>query len=223
MAASVLCGRRKTFGLSPGGLPPILDLGAAHATDSMITPLEHSFATARSQRGLLALLFLLLYLAQPGLALVRVSEKDACGSSGDTSCCCSDASALGENPVEASSGCCSESEDESPRLEVPASEPCDCVLESTPIPALDPFLLPESQDGGAAKSYANWLIEHASRSAEIPRSPLEGGGRHGSWRVPLGDAIPRARGSKPARAPRIGALHDGGLPEWLALHQIARL
>jgi len=193
----------------------------------VIKTLENSFATAGSKRGLAALLFLVLYLAQPGLALVRANDTAACGSRGEISCCCSEPSTQILEEAATVPGCCSDREDEVPGVEEFVGESCDCLLEPTPIPALDPFLLLESQDGAAAGSFAKWLSEHASWSAEIPRSPLECREWHEPWRVPRGAEASGAHGSGGAAGsvptPRSWALYDGGLPEWLALHAIARL
>jgi hypothetical protein len=144
-----------------------------------------------------ALLVLLVHLAQPALAgLLSACEEHACGSVTTAGCCCEEA--LAPEPETAEDGCCAEP-DPDPR---PAPEACSCRAD--PPPAPDP--LPALPLGGSelagerapealVRLYAriSWQSLGAPLGAP-PESREDQGarGRPGSAGAPGGPPGPRA-------------------------------
>jgi len=187
----------------------------------MSTTLTRASSRTSRRQSFVVSLLVLLYIAQPALALVGVSCSDHnCGSVAEH-CCCESPAELPVQPVPEDS-CCSDELSEPLAADRPsAEEDCSCRVDSTPVPAPDPAL-----PLGGSESTGDSLRTHAEIFSHTPSGPPwmhlpPGPDDRAAGPVPL----PRAGdffASRPLRA-STWALLRRGVSGLLAVLSVARL
>jgi len=169
-----------------------------------------------------ALLFALIYIGQPALALVGMdSAVLPCKARGEACCCLT--------KVEVSeASCCSE---EAPATEVPKSESrCDCRVGIPKVPTQTPALPVGEKDHAGENELTNWVRSYAELFSGIVSGPpagryatRQGGGAIGRL---LSFGTARSRGSFfDSSVSSVGgwALLTRGVVGFLAVLSAARL
>ena len=128
-----------------------------------------SSRTSRRQSFVVSFL-VLLFIAQPALALVGVSCSDHNCGSGAEHCCCESPAELPVQPVPEDS-CCSDELEPLVSDSPSAEEECSCRVDSTPVPAPEPALPPGGSESTGDGSPAEWLRTHAEIFSHTPCGP----------------------------------------------------
>jgi len=134
----------------------------------MSAPYTRVSKRATRSQSFVVVLLVLMYMAQPALALLGLQCADhSCGAVSEHCCCEGPA-----EPAASEDGCCS---DEQPKPALPdspsADEECGCRADPTPLPQPDPAVPPRAGDATGDGSPAEWLRVHAEIFSQILTGP----------------------------------------------------